>query len=274
VSAILARDAGSLIRLVTQNGVILPAIAAVGVLLLITTANVSVLVVLYSIDVFLTFSLSIARLVHYWLRHREDARWKVRLVLSPAGFDVCAGILVDDVEKFTKGGWITLIITSLVIATGLPIRRHYDEVAAGVSRADQLYVAPTGHFAARPRLDPAGATAAFIIGCNRSGPGPHLAHCSEDVARILQEFPDRQRPAGRCTAATAAIERVKRPVREAPKPTEVACVLKSALSGGPRRASKNCPELHSVRVSHRPVHMAIKGVVAQGEGQWGIATPG
>jgi Flp pilus assembly protein TadB len=86
-------------RLVTQNGVILPAIAAVGVLLLITTANVSVLVVLYSINVFLTFSLSIARLVHYWLRHREDARWKVRLVLSPAGFDVCAGILVVTTSK-------------------------------------------------------------------------------------------------------------------------------------------------------------------------------
>ena len=46
-------------RLVTQNGVILMAISAVAVLL-ITSGNVSVLVVLYSINVFLTFSLSLA----------------------------------------------------------------------------------------------------------------------------------------------------------------------------------------------------------------------
>jgi glycerol uptake facilitator-like aquaporin len=62
-----------------------------------------------------------------------------RLALSLAGFVVCAGILaVTTIEKFTEGGWITLIITSLVIAIGLAIRRHYDEMAASVSRADQL----------------------------------------------------------------------------------------------------------------------------------------
>jgi hypothetical protein len=169
-------------RLVTQNGVILMAVAALAVLL-ITTGNVSVLVVLYSINVFLTFSLSLAGLVRYWLRHREDPRWKARLALSLAGFAVCAGILaVTTIEKFTEGGWMTLIITGLVIATGLAMRAHYDEVAAGVSRADQLYVAPTGHFEARPRLDPASATAAFIIGRNRSG----LVRASRTV---LQTWP-------------------------------------------------------------------------------------
>ena len=164
-------------RLVTQNGVILMAIAAIAVLL-ITGGNVSVLVVLYSINVFLTFSLSLAGLVRYWAGHQHDVRWKLRLALSVAGFAVCAGILaVTTVEKFTEGGWITLIITGLVIATALAIRRHYDSVAAGVSRADELYVAPAGHFAARPRLDPARATAAFIIGRNRSG----LIHASRTV---------------------------------------------------------------------------------------------
>lgn len=171
-------------RLVTQNGVIMMAIAAVAVLL-ITAGNVSVLVVLYSINVFLTFSLSLAGLVRYWWRHREDARWKWRLVLSLAGFAVCAGILaVTIVEKFVEGGWITLIITGLVIAVGLAIRRHYDTTAASVSRADQLYVPPSGHFAARPRLDPARATAAFIIGRSRSG----LVHASRTVLEMWPGF--------------------------------------------------------------------------------------
>ena len=171
-------------RLVTQNGVILMAIAAVAVLL-ITAGNVSVLVVLYSINVFLTFSLSLAGLVRYWMRHREDGRWKLRLLLSLAGFAVCAGILaVTIIEKFAEGGWITLIITGLVIATGMAIRRHYDAVAANVSRADQLHAAPMGHFAARPRLDPARPTAAFIIGRNRSG----LIHASRTVLQMWPRF--------------------------------------------------------------------------------------
>jgi amino acid transporter len=171
-------------RLVTQNGVILMAIAAVAVLL-ITTGNVSVLVVLYSINVFLTFSLSLAGLIRYWVGHRDDARWKARLLLSLTGFAVCAGILVvTTVEKFSEGGLITLIITGLVVAAGLAIRRHYADTAAGVSRADQLYAAPAGHFAARPRLDPARPTAAFIIGRNRSG----LVHASRTVLKTWPGF--------------------------------------------------------------------------------------
>jgi len=169
-------------RLVTQNGVILMAVAAVAVLL-ITTGNVSVLVVLYSINVFLTFSLSLAGLVRYWWGHKSDPRWKMRLLLSLGGLAVCAGILtVTTIEKFTEGGWITLIITGLVIATGMAIRRHYDSIARDVAQADRLYAPPTGHFKARPRLDPSRATAAFIIGRNRSG----LVHASRTV---LQTWP-------------------------------------------------------------------------------------
>jgi amino acid transporter len=164
-------------RLVTQNGVILMAIAAI-IVLLITGGSVSVLVVLYSINVFLTFTLSLAGLVRYWWRHKENPAWLVRLGLSLAGFAVCAGILaVTTVEKFTEGGWITLIITGIVIATGLTIRGHYDATAAAIYAAEEKYVAPTGHFAARPKLDPQRPTAAFIIGRNRCG----LVHASRTV---------------------------------------------------------------------------------------------
>ena len=171
-------------RLVTQNGVILMAIAAVAVLL-ITGGNVSVLVVLYSINVFLTFTLSLAGLVRYWWGHREDARWPLRLVLSLSGLAVCASILVvTTVEKFAEGGWITVIITGLVIATGLAIRRHYDAMAAALRRAEELYSAPTGHFAAKPRLDPGRPAAAFIIGRSRSG----LVHASRTVSQMWPGF--------------------------------------------------------------------------------------
>src|SRR4029077_18276013 len=100
------------------------------VVLLITLGSVSVLVVLYSINVFLTFTLSLAGLVRYWWTHRQDSRWVTRLALSLAGFAVCAGILaVTTIEKFVEGGWITVIITGLVIATGAAIHRHYATMA-------------------------------------------------------------------------------------------------------------------------------------------------
>jgi amino acid transporter len=171
-------------RLVTQNGIILMGAAAVAVLL-ITLGKVSLLVVLYSINVFLTFTLSLAGLVRYWWLHRAEGRWKLRMALSLAGLAVCAAILmVTVIEKFAEGGWITLIITGVVVAVALAIRRHYDHISELVRRAEEVYAAPSGHSVARPRLQPDAPTAAFIIGKNRSG----LVHASRTVLAMWPRF--------------------------------------------------------------------------------------
>jgi amino acid transporter len=171
-------------RLVTQNGVVLLAVAAI-VVLLITEGKVSVLVVLYSINVFLTFSLSLAGLVRYWATHRAEGNWILRLVLSLVGFLVCAGILaVTTVEKFSEGGWITLIITGIVIAAGLAIRHHYNTVTRRLNQAEALYEPPAGHVAATPKLAPSRPTAAFIVGRSRSG----LIHAARTVLGMWPGF--------------------------------------------------------------------------------------
>jgi hypothetical protein len=108
-----------------------------------------------------------------------------RLALSLVGFAVCGGILVvTTVEKFTEGGWITLIITGLVIAAGLGIRRHYAMVTASVERAEASYPPPAGHVEARAKLAPDRPTAAFIIGRNRCG----LIHASRAVLAMWPGF--------------------------------------------------------------------------------------
>jgi len=171
-------------RLVTQNGLILMAVAAV-IVLMITRGQVSVLVVLYSINVFLTFTLSLAGLLRYWWMHREKSNWVPRLLLSFLGFAVCGGILViTTVEKFTEGGWITIIITSIVIATGWAIRRHYDATTARVERAEVVHAAPDGHVGAKPRLTPERPAAAFIVGKSRCG----LIHASRMVLKLWPGF--------------------------------------------------------------------------------------
>jgi len=74
-------------RLVTQKGIQLMGLAAFGILV-VTGGRVALLVVLYSINVFLTFSLSLLGLCIYWWRaRRDDRRWLHRIALS------CLGLL-------------------------------------------------------------------------------------------------------------------------------------------------------------------------------------
>jgi hypothetical protein len=70
-------------RLVTQRGVQLMGLAALGILV-VTGERVALLVVLYSINVFLTFSLSLLGLCIYWWRARRDdwRHWRNRLAVS------------------------------------------------------------------------------------------------------------------------------------------------------------------------------------------------
>ncbi len=113
-------------RLVVKNGIVFMAIAAL-VTLVITDGSVHVLVVLYSINVFITFSMSLLGLSIYWFRHRHrQEKWLSKLTISVIGFIVCSSILLITIfEKFYEGGWITLLITSIFVGSGLLIRRMY-----------------------------------------------------------------------------------------------------------------------------------------------------
>src|SRR5216684_157803 len=99
-------------RLVTQKGIQLMGLAAFGILI-VTGGRVALLVVLYSINVFLTFSLSLLGLcIYWWHARRDDRRWLHRIALSCLGLVVTGSILlVTLVEKFAEGGWMTVVIT-------------------------------------------------------------------------------------------------------------------------------------------------------------------
>ncbi|HCK80305.1 MAG TPA: APC family permease [Candidatus Competibacter sp.] len=157
-------------RLVTQNGILLMGLGALGILLW-TNGDVSVLVVLYSINVFITFSLSLLGLCQHWWSSRYDVdHWKSRLLLSWIGFTVTGGILiVTVVEKFTEGGWLTILITGLLIAAFALVKRHYEYVRQQLRKIDALY-APRpdwGEDLPEPPLATEQPTAIFLIGKNR-----------------------------------------------------------------------------------------------------------
>jgi amino acid transporter len=175
-------------RLVTQRGILLMGLCALGILVL-TRGAVDLLVVLYSINVFLTFSLSLLGLCIYWWRHRsEDKRWVHRLALSLLGLIVTFGILmVTLTEKFTEGGWLTLLITGVVIGFCLINHAHYLTIQRKIHAADEaLSWVEYPEVQNPPRIDPNQHTAVFVVGSSRSG-GVHALHW------VRQEFPDQFR---------------------------------------------------------------------------------
>jgi amino acid transporter len=121
-------------RLTTQNGILLMGLASLAALLF-TGGNVRALVIMYSINVFVTFSLSMLGMALLWGRRRGRPFFKRWTALFVGGFVLCATILVFTVyEKFFAGGWITLLVTGTMVLLCFAIRAHYQEVSKALSK--------------------------------------------------------------------------------------------------------------------------------------------
>jgi amino acid transporter len=157
-------------RLVTENGILVMGVAALGILIW-TGGSVSTLVVLYSISVFLTFAISLCGLCIYWGWHRRERHWLRRLLLSAAGFLVCAGILAMlMVQKFLEGGWLAALIIAAIVGTCIAIRMHYEWTRQQIRKLDAQYSElPFGSVATAPKPDPSQPTAVFLVGSSRGG---------------------------------------------------------------------------------------------------------
>ena len=126
-------------RLVTNNGVWLMGMAAAGTLFY-TRGDVGSLLVMYAINVFVTFSLTLLGMVRHWIAvRRADAGWKKGLLLHGTGFVLCASILVVTVyEKFDEGAWLTVVVTGALVAVAFLIKNHYARVREQLRRLDDL----------------------------------------------------------------------------------------------------------------------------------------
>jgi amino acid transporter len=124
-------------RLVSSNGVVFMAIAAASVLA-VTGGAVHILVVLYSINVFLTFSLAQLGMIRDALNLRREGKpWRQPLTVSGLGFVVTGLLLVGTVGfKFSEGGWATLLVTTILAMCCVAIRRHYIRTAQSLHRLD------------------------------------------------------------------------------------------------------------------------------------------
>ncbi len=124
-------------RLVSSNGVMFMAIAA-GIVLSATNGAVHILVVLYSINVFLTFALAQLGMIRDALILKKEGKpWLQPLIVSGLGFIVTGSLLIGTVAfKFSQGGWATLLVTTLIALGCVAIRRHYVRTALSLNRLD------------------------------------------------------------------------------------------------------------------------------------------
>ncbi len=141
-------------RLVTQNGVFLMGGAA-AIIMVVTGGSVRLLVVLYSITVFITFVLSqVGMIKHWWSVRFKMKGWKRRVLTSGVAFGLCLFILITvTILKFNEGGWITLVMTGLLVILAIFVKRHYHNVGMMLKRMDNLvHAAQTSQTGAIPKI--------------------------------------------------------------------------------------------------------------------------
>jgi len=162
-------------RFVAQNGLFLMGIAAVAVMFF-SHGSVALLVVLYSINVFITFTLSQLGMLRHWRKERASVpKWKKKLLINGVGFTLTLFVLISlSIIKFNEGGWVTLLVTGLLVTLAFAIKRHYRNTARVLGRLDELIEAaelsgssvervPSGSTEFLPKFDPKAKTAVVLV---------------------------------------------------------------------------------------------------------------
>jgi amino acid transporter len=114
-------------RLAYSFGILVLALVS-AVLLVIYQGSVNALIPLYTIGVFIAFTLSQAGLVRHWLRERTSG-WQFSAGINAVGAVVTGVVtLVVAVTKFLLGAWLVLAVMPLLIYVMWRVRRHYQRI--------------------------------------------------------------------------------------------------------------------------------------------------
>jgi amino acid transporter len=162
-------------RLTMRNGILIIGGAAIAILIY-TKGSISALVVMYSINVFLTFSLSEFAMTRHFIQRRKVEGIRLgSIAIQAAGFILCALILSLTIyEKFLQGGWLTALITGFLIAACIGVRRHYRRVRSALKSLELLV--PAAEAEPRrpaPRKKDARAMTAIQLVSGYNGMGVH-----------------------------------------------------------------------------------------------------
>ncbi len=124
-------------HLVTRDGIWFMGLASMS-FLLYSQGDVRLLVVMYSINVFLTFTLSqLGMCRHWWEVRKTQSVWLRKFCVNGLGLLLTGTILIVTITiKFAEGGWVTLLVTFCFISLCTFVHSHYARVRRALKRLD------------------------------------------------------------------------------------------------------------------------------------------
>jgi amino acid transporter len=181
-------------RLAFTTGIVaLSGLAAL--LLVVFDASVTALIPLYTLGVFLAFTLSQSSMVRRWWQRRERG-WRRGLVINGVGAMTTGVIALIVIEsKFLSGAWMVVIAIPLLVMLMLAIRGHYQSVERALALAR---IPPGGRSAARPivivpvaRLDePARQAIAFANSVSDEATAVHVTNDADTGDELRSQWPE------------------------------------------------------------------------------------
>ena len=181
-------------RLAYSFGIMVLAVLA-AVLVIGFKGSVTNLIPLYTVGVFIAFTLSQSGMVVHWWRLRNEVRgWRWRAVLNGTGA-VATGVvaIIVGVAKFALGAWMVLLLIPLLIGLMWSIGRHYRSVQLALA-VDLTSGALPRRVAPRvlvpvSRIDRATLNAlAFATSISADVTAVHVSNDADDLAHMKEEW--------------------------------------------------------------------------------------
>ncbi len=179
-------------RLAFTTGIVaLASLAAV--LLVVFRGSVASLIPLYTLGVFIAFTLSQGGMLRRWWTRREPG-WQRGLVINGLGaMTTLVVALVVGVSNFTSGAWVVIVLVPLMMLMLTGIRRHYRSFDAAlrtdaatatlVPTAEPIVIVPVA------RIDrPALGALAFARRLSEHATAIHVTNDAADATALREQW--------------------------------------------------------------------------------------
>lgn len=140
-------------RLSFSNGILMLFFLS-SVLVIVFNGETHLLLALYAVGVFLSFTLSQGGMLKKWITHKQGS-WKHKAFINGLGAFVTAlTCIILAVEKFTEGAWIVLVFIPVLVSFMLLVRRHYTRVRENLiisgNEHELIFDSPTVNYVILP----------------------------------------------------------------------------------------------------------------------------
>ena len=203
-------------RLVYSNGMIILGIVAIGVLV-VYQANLTTLIQLYIIGVFVSFSLGQIGMVRHWRRalrglkdlppeaaKQQSAAIERRSAISGLWINSVGAamtvlvLLIVTITKFTHGAWLVFIAIPILAVLMIGVNRYYRDVEHEIRMDDTVHFGSSGDVAivlVNRLQKPVMKAIDYALAANHQKTlAVHVAITDEDATKLQKEWADHDMP--------------------------------------------------------------------------------